>query len=305
MDSDPELPGGAGDRNEDVSGQRRPCHSEGAGRDGRKRDRAEAEVDCAPTSGSAAAGTNGQHWWRGKSSAPSAAPPVARGRPAPREGREGWTDLGHGSWVGYWKCCFPLEADIFARLQGEVKWLQRDVTVRGRKIPQPRLTAYMADAPGLAYTYSGLRLEPVAFTPTVLEVKAEAEARSGAAFNCCLLNCYRDGGDRMGWHSDNESLFGERPTIASVSFGCRRDFLLRRNEDVSEKHRFGLGEGDVLVMAGATQEDWQHSVPRRARVGACRINLTFRRIVSPERGGGAEFAGTGKGIGFRESRGGE
>ena len=37
-----------------------------------------------------------------------------------------------------------------------------------------------------------------------------------------------------------------------------------------------LGHGDLLVMTGRSQRDWTHSVPRRARVDAPRINLTFR-----------------------------
>ena len=40
---------------------------------------------------------------------------------------------------------------------------------------------------------------------------------------------------------------------ASASFGARRDFMLRCNDDKAHKLRFPLGAGDVLVMSGATQ----------------------------------------------------
>lgn len=53
----------------------------------------------------------------------------------------------------------------------------------------------------------------------------------------CLLNYYRTGSDSLSWHSDNEKLYGQAPTVASVSLGTPRDFLLRRNADPKDKYR--------------------------------------------------------------------
>ena len=39
----------------------------------------------------------------------------------------------------------------------------------------------------------------------------------------------------MGWHADNEAVYGSEPTIGSVTFGAERDFVLRRNEDHRDK----------------------------------------------------------------------
>ena len=39
---------------------------------------------------------------------------------------------------------------------------------------------------------------------------------------------YRDGKDHVSWHSDDETLFGRLPTIASVSLGDLRVFELRK-----------------------------------------------------------------------------
>lgn len=172
---------------------------------------------------------------------------------------------------------------IFTKLKHEVRWLEKDVYSWGKKFKQPRLIAYMADKLDLYYTYSRLQLTPVAFTPTVQSVKEEAEKLAGTKFNCCLLNYYRNGQDCMGLHSDDEPLFGDRPTIASVSFGCPRDFMLVRNTDTLDKLKFSLGNGDVLVMKGTTQDHWKHYVPRRAQVFEGRINLTFRLVKFPEK----------------------
>ena len=67
-----------------------------------------------------------------------------------------------------------------------------------------------------------------------------------------------------------------------MSFGAPRDFLLRRNTDHTDKLRFRLGSGDLLVMGGTTQDNWMHCVPKRASQEGSRINMTFRRIAKPE-----------------------
>lgn len=43
-----------------------------------------------------------------------------------------------------------------------------------------------------------------------------------------LLNRYKGGNDYVGWHADDEKLYGSTPEIVSVSFGCDREFLLRK-----------------------------------------------------------------------------
>ena len=73
------------------------------------------------------------------------------------------------------------------------------------------------------------------------------------------------------------------PPAASVSLGQPREFLLRRIADHSDKYRFRLGNGALLVMQGSVQEGWLHSVPRRQGLQGERISLTFRRVVLPER----------------------
>ena len=85
----------------------------------------------------------------------------------------------------------------------------------------------------------------------------------------------------------------------SVSFGEPRDFILRSNADITRKVGFSLGQGDLLVMRGATQQHWCHSVPKRKACGA-RINLTFRRIVQAEAVGAVEVAGQGVPVGKLE-----
>jgi alkylated DNA repair dioxygenase AlkB len=114
------------------------------------------------------------------------------------------------------------EADrLLGQLRDTTEWRQDTMRFFGKEVPLPRLTAWYGD-PGSRYVYSGIENQPLPWTLALLEVKRAVEAPSGVVFNGVLLNRYRSGQDSMGWHSDDEPEFGERPVIASVSFGGTR-----------------------------------------------------------------------------------
>lgn len=178
------------------------------------------------------------------------------------------------------------EADAaFAALMAETPWRHQEIFVYGRKVLQPRLTAWYGDA-GARYAYSGLELAPLAWTPLLADLKARVERAAAARFDSLLMNLYRDGRDSVSWHSDAEPELGRNPAIASLSFGAIRRFQLRSRPPLpAMRHELALGHGDLLAMRGATQHEWAHQVPKTAaRVGP-RINLTFRLVR-----GGADLA---------------
>jgi len=180
----------------------------------------------------------------------------------------------------HWPGWLAAAAAIRAELMREVPWQQEAISLWGRTHPLPRLTCWMAD-PGCAYTYSGLINTPRLWTATVLELKARVEAEAGCRFNSLLLNLYRDGHDRMGWHADDEPELDPQAPIASLSLGATRSFQLRARRLVAgERQRLSLelGDGDLLLMDPPTQENWQHQLPARRRVAEPRLNLTFRLV---------------------------
>ena len=128
------------------------------------------------------------------------------------------------------------------------------------------------------YTYSGIPCEPNPWNKGLSWLKEKAEELADHQFNSALLNWYRDGSDTLSWHADDEKELGKNPTIASVSLGETRDFILRKKDDHSCKLKFALSHGSILIMKGELQEHWEHSVPARKRVTKSRINITFRRI---------------------------
>lgn len=164
-------------------------------------------------------------------------------------------------------------------LDNEIEWEKREIKVYGKMFEQPRLISYMANESSLNYKYSGLRLVPKEFTPTVKRIKELVEKESGESFNSCLLNFYRDGRDHVSWHSDNEKEFGKEPTIASFTLGTERDFILKEKKNNDNKVKIKLENGSLLIMSGRTQEEWLHQIPRRVGVKTGRINITFRKII--------------------------
>lgn len=158
-----------------------------------------------------------------------------------------------------------------------IPWRQDVVRMFGKQHPLPRLSSWHGDS-DRPYTYSGLTLQPQPWNPVLDWLRDQLEGVSGIRFNSVLLNWYRSGQDHISWHTDAEPELGANPTIASVNFGATRRFLLRRNDDPQHKIELLLPHGALLIMSGALQHHWQHSVPRQARVHDSRLNLTFRVI---------------------------
>jgi alkylated DNA repair dioxygenase AlkB len=179
-------------------------------------------------------------------------------------------------WVRHF---LPLEEanQLMQTLQNEIPWRQDSIRIAGKDTPIPRLQAWFGDA-GMTYTYSGLTLQPTPWTPDLAQLKQRIEDYSDTHFNSLLANLYRDENDSVGWHADNEPELGENPTIASVSLGETRDFVLKHRDHPEQKLKLSLQNGDLLIMKGALQHHWVHQVPKCRTQCRPRINLTFRRI---------------------------
>ena len=168
--------------------------------------------------------------------------------------------------------------ELFAELRAEVAWNQDHIRMYGDLIPLPRLTAWVGD-PGRDYTYSGIEMHAQPWSGPLEGIRTVVEQLSTSRFNSVLCNLYRDGHDGLAWHSDDETELGDEPVIASANLGATRRFLMRRKDDHRDKVELSLRNGDVLIMSGTTQEQWEHSVPKTAKPTGERINLTFRTVV--------------------------
>lgn len=167
-----------------------------------------------------------------------------------------------------------IPAPAVQALVNAIAWEQRTLRLYGREVTVPRLTAWMGTG---AYTYSGVRHEPAPMPAIVAELHARVEQVTGARYNSVLANLYRDGSDSVAEHADDEPELGSEPTIASLSLGATRTFAIRCKA-TRVRTTVNLMHGNLLVMSGASQRDYLHSVPKTARPIGVRVNLTFRLI---------------------------
>ena len=181
----------------------------------------------------------------------------------------------------YWLPGFysSQQADLhFEHLKEHIAWQTERLFLFGRWLEVPRLMAWYGDS-NAEYRYSNVTHSPLPWSAELEPLRKDMQSLCGQTFNSVLANLYRNGHDSMGCHADNEKVLGDRPLIASLSFGETR--LLRFHHPASN-HRLNLelAHGDVLIMAGELQHHWRHELPKTRRPKRARINLTFRRILT-------------------------
>ena len=125
-------------------------------------------------------------------------------------------------------------------------------------LPWPEMPAALQDLAGQAAAVAGF----VNFVPDV-----------------CLINRYQPG-TKLSLHQDkDERDFGQ--PIVSVSLGLPAIFLWGGAARAERPRRLALTHGDVLVWGGPARLHYHGVAPLKPgdhpQLGACRINLTFRR----------------------------
>jgi alkylated DNA repair dioxygenase AlkB len=166
----------------------------------------------------------------------------------------------------------------FQKLLFEIKWNEKIVKVNKNPIIQKRLVAWHGDTIGHSSVFEYTDT-PTPWTPILFDIKNKIERETKLSFNGVLLNLYRDGFDRIGWHTDNDiPILGINPTIASLSLGSCRLFKLR-HKSLDIKIDFELLSGSLLIMKGETQQFWEHCIEEDHTMIEARIGLTFRKVL--------------------------
>jgi DNA oxidative demethylase len=110
------------------------------------------------------------------------------------------------------------------------------------------------------------------------------DAAAGAGFaafdpDSCLINLYEPGA-RLSLHQDRNERDPSQPVV-SVSLGLPATFLLGGDTRGAPTRPVALTHGDVLVFGGPARFAFHGVKPLKDGfhpvLGACRINLTFRR----------------------------
>jgi alkylated DNA repair dioxygenase AlkB len=150
---------------------------------------------------------------------------------------------------------------LLQRLLAEVPWVEQEIVVWGKTHLQPRLMAWYGDDIA-RYTYSGIELEPLPWSPLLAAVKNRVE--------------------QAAVHSDDEPELGRQPVIGSVTLGEERTFVMKHRRDRAQAPvRLKLASGSLLVMKGDTQANWRHGINKLQRSCGARVNMTFRHILPP------------------------
>ena len=168
---------------------------------------------------------------------------------------------------------------LYKSLLENTPWQQEQIIIHKKLVDYPRLTAWYGNIKkDIQYTNTKSKMH--VWNDDLLFIKNRIEQEVDVKFSRCLLNYYRDGKDSVDWHQDYKGEQRKNSVIASVTFGATRPFQLK---NVSRKDLkrvdIPLANGSLLLMQGATQENWKHKIPKTAKQIQPRINLTFRWIA--------------------------
>ena len=183
-----------------------------------------------------------------------------------------WVDVAREWLVG---------ADIvLEHLVDVVPWRQSRRKMYGEIVDEPRLSKW--------YRYD----EPLPH-PLLGPVRTALNDRYQVRMGSYGMNYYRNGRDSVAWHRDTEMRHLDRTLVAIVTLGAARPFLLRRHGG-GPSTDIHPGSGDLLVMGGRAQAEWEHAVPKVAACGP-RISVMLRWNSgkgAPVRGAGWSRAGS-------------
>jgi len=170
--------------------------------------------------------------------------------------------LDETSWLDHLPRWLEGSDHVFAELVARLPWRQRTVPMYDRLVREPRCVWWWTADAG-----------PIPM-PLLEDVGRALSAHYDRELDSIGCNYYRTGADSVAWHGDRIRHTQVDPLVAIVSVGAPRPFLLRPRGG-GHSMSFLLGQGDLLVMGGAVQHDWEHSVPKVAAAGP-RISITYR-----------------------------
>jgi alkylated DNA repair dioxygenase AlkB len=165
-----------------------------------------------------------------------------------------WLD--EHSWVDMARGWIAESDEAYATLAAAVPWSPRRMWRYERWVEEPRVShAYRATQP-LPH-------------PILLATHRAMQSRYRVRFDGFSLIWYRDGDDCQAFHRDRDMRYTEDTLVVILSLGARRPWLLRRRDRRDKwiaPHGGAVVDlapatGDLFVLGGRAQRDWEHSVP--------------------------------------------
>jgi alkylated DNA repair dioxygenase AlkB len=139
-------------------------------------------------------------------------------------------------------------------------WEQRRRWMYNRKVDEPRLTN----------EYHDLAAAP----PLLTEIAAVLSNYCNVPYDGIWMNWYRDNRDSTAWHADRPANLPATAVVPVLSLGATRRSLIRPNGG-GRSTVFVPAGGDLLIMRGRCQRDWQHCVPKQQTPVGPRMSLNY------------------------------
>jgi alkylated DNA repair dioxygenase AlkB len=204
--------------------------------------------------------------------------------PFDREARVERIDLDGGAWVDVVRGWLPESDALTRRLMAEVPWQTSRLFRYDHLVEERRLGA-------------GWRRGMPLPDPALAEATRLLQHAYHVQFDGFAMLLYRDGRDGQGFHRDTDMRWLDDTLVAILTLGARRPWLLRprtsRHDHSPGKgatHDLAPSSGDLIVMGGRAQADWEHSVPYLgARPVGPRLSIQWRsarKVGQPFMGAG-------------------
>ncbi len=176
-------------------------------------------------------------------------------------------DLDGRTWVDHAPGWLTGSDRMFDHLTSELPFQQRTgIRMYDRIVDEPRLSAW--------WSVAGGQPEPM---PILREIRLLLADRYDEPFDSIGFNLYRDADDSVAWHGDRHRHVVTNPVIAILSVGAARPLKLRPRGGGASLG-WPLGHGDLFVMGGACQHEWEHTVPKVRTTSGARLSITFRSV---------------------------
>lgn len=179
--------------------------------------------------------------------------------------------LDETSWVDVARGWVPDADALYEALVERARWQQGRLWRYERWVEEPRLGSYWK--PGNPAPHG-----------TVVDLHRAIQQQYRVRFDGFALAWYRDGNDSVAFHRDREMKWLDDTVIGVLTLGATRPWLMRPRAnrydhdapDHGATHDLSPAGGDLLVMGGRCQADWEHAVPKARGLREGRVSLQWR-----------------------------
>jgi alkylated DNA repair dioxygenase AlkB len=166
-------------------------------------------------------------------------------------------DLGADAWVDVVRGWLPDPAPVYEHLLADVPWQTSQLFRYDHVVEERRVGSWWSRGRGVPVPH-----------PALADATRALQHRYGVTFDGFAMLQYRTGSDGQAFHRDTDMRYLEDTIIAVLSLGATRPWQLRPRsarhtleEGRGAVHDLAPASGDLLVMGGRCQADWEHSVP--------------------------------------------